>query len=439
MQRLRIVSIADTTYVAQAYLETVKSAEALGFAVSHLGVANDLWYSGGAEAAYAAGHCQVLLSPRPSGNSTPWWHAADIRSEAAAALPAIARFYQRIIREFRPHVCLIADDQGTLEVFTIRTMNDNHVPVLLLEHGFGFAFARRLPHLAQARAGARRLRAAAASRWRARRAVMQEDRQLCQLPEVRPFGRNGVCTICAYSGFTAKELVRRGVPRRAIRHTGFPYYDQVVRLRDQSPPCLPGKSLGRERLLLLSSGNTRFGWSEHAVQAWQRNLEIAQIAAASYDVTVRLHPGETLESLPEDIRSKLLASSACIDIAEEPVRFVLPGYSLVVGEVSSVHQEASILGVASVVVASSSPPTRTPQLSLFDLLEGRLSMLVLRQGDDITATLAAAGRLEYRQALADAMLETGRLVYDNDGLAGRRVAETILLQCGLEKRTATPT
>lgn len=437
MQRLRIVSIADTTYVAQAYLETVKSAEALGFVVSHLGVANDLWYSGGAEAAYAAGHCQVLLSPRPSGNSTPWWQAADIRSEAAAALPAIARFYQRIIREFRPHVCLIADDQGTLEVFTIRTMNDNHVPVLLLEHGFGYAFAPRPPRLAQARLGARRLRAAAAGRWRGRRAVVPEGRQLPQLPEVRPFGRNGVCTIGAYSGFTAKELVRRGVvPRRAVRQTGFPYYDQVVRLRDQSPPCIRGKSLGQDRLLLVSSGNTRFGWPENALRDWHRDLEIAQIAAASYDVTVRLHPGETLESLPEDIRSKLLASSASIDFAEEPVRLVLRDYSLVVGEPSSVHQEAAILGIPSIVVARPRRPSRTQRLTIVELLEERLNMLVLRDGDDVPATLAAASRPEYRQAFAQALVDTGRLVYDNDGHAGRRVAETIVFQCGLEQRTS---
>ena len=154
MQRLRIVSIADTAYVAEAYLETTKAVQALGFTVSHLGVANDLWYGVCAEPAYATGCCEARLSPRPSADPTPWWHAADIRSEATAALPAIARFYQSIIREFRPHVCLIADDQGPLEVFTIRTMNDNHVPVLLLEHGFALAFAPRLPHLARAKTGA---------------------------------------------------------------------------------------------------------------------------------------------------------------------------------------------------------------------------------------------------------------------------------------------
>lgn len=431
MKRLQILSLANTRYVVEAYVETAHAAERLGHEVSHLGVALDLWYGGSAGLEYAKHSCDVAVLPRPSGNATPWWHSPDIDYETAASIPALIQFFRRTIREHRPDVFLISDDQGPIEATVIRLMNDEVVPVLLLEHGFGFSLGpvQRQSLLARTRLGARHFRAGVSDLLETRHPQPLAPRRRPSIPKVRPFGHNGRCTVCAYSGFTSAELVRHGVPRRVVRHTGFPYFDQIVRLAGRSPNHALDSRPQRRHLLVLSSGGTRFGWSDRRLAAWHRDLEIAKIAADSWHVTLRLHPGESIETLPDGIRFELLASPVTIDSADEAARDSLRSYNLLVGEPSTVHQEAAILGVPSVALGRPPAPPRLQGITTAELLEAALGMLVLRPSDDVEATLDAASRPEYGLSLADAVRRTGRLVYDNDGHAGERIAEVIVGEC----------
>jgi len=422
---LTVMSVASTRYVVTAYDEVVQALESDGVAVTHIGLANDLWRDGAARDTYGSFGYRVHSIPRPSGVTSSQWRTPGVWQELQDALPTILDSVSKLIDEYHPDVFLIPDDDGPLDVALIGAFNQRGIPVIYLEHGPGYAFDLEKTVRFRMATAVRRARRALTNRVGSlidlgRTPDRRDLVSASSLPRVRPTGYNGPYTICSYCGLTRDILIKHGVRPGTIRHTGFPYFDRIVRSRtgvERSPDCA-------KRLLVVSSGNILLAMDDYARGFYEFADRTIRNLAQDFEVSIRFKPGEERHSLTSQLSDRLAQLNVNVDdnsiVASDAVR----RYALVMGEPSTVLQEAVILGIPIVVWDFDRAPSQS--LTLSSVLAKHLGVLTLRDASRAKRTVVRAMSEGYRTSLARRLTESGRYVYDNDGAAGKRVAQVVL-------------
>jgi UDP-N-acetylglucosamine 2-epimerase len=419
------MSVASTRYVVTAYHEVIRALESDGVMVTHIGLANDLWRDGAARNAYGSFGYRVHTVPRPSGAASSQWRTPGVWQELQDALPAILSSVSRLIEEYRPDVFLIPDDDGPLDVALISAFTQRGIPVVYLEHGPGYAFDLEKTFRFRMATAVRRVSGTLRNRARSvsvfgRSPGRRGPVLASSLPLVRPTGHNGPYTICSYCGLTRDILIKHGVSPSTIRQTGFPYFDRVVRSRtdaENSHDCA-------RRLLVVSSGNIIYAQDDDARGFYEFADRAIRNLVQDFEVSIRFKPGEERHPLTSQFMDRMTQLNVSVDDNSIASFDAVRRYALVMGETSTVLQEASILGISIVVWDFDRAPSRS--LTLSSVLAKHLGVLTLSNAGMARQIVVRAMSEGYRDSLARRLAESGRYVYDNDGAAGRRVAQVIL-------------
>ena len=435
MNSITVFSTASNRHVVDSYHAALESLKSENVMVKHIGLAHDLWH-GDAGNAYRSYGYRVCNLPRISGVMTPWWHTEDVRQELRESLPSISDFVVRLIDEHAPDVFLLADDTGPLEVFLIQTFNERNIPVVLLEHGYGFALLQELKLAEQIKRSAKRALSSLRSRVRLRSRIklwLSSERKAISgsisslsgraLPEVKPFGHNGDYLICSLSELTKRILVRHGVSAKIIRDTGYPYFDKIVRIRESRAKTW-NKS---RRILVVSTGRGIFRRVELTEKFYNFVTDMCCVLQNDYQISLRLKPGEELSSfLNPGLLEKLEALNIEYDDNARPSYEAIQNYSLVMGEASTVPLESIILNIPTVLFRYVDPPRNRPY-TLLSVLENTLGVLAIEDPREARCVVEQALSEQYIKKVSSRLKENERYLFHHlDGKAGYRVGQVIM-------------
>ena len=430
-----ILSTASNGHVVESYHEAVMALQAEGFDVQHVGLSSNLWYPGEASETYQNFKYAWHNIPRPSGRTSFWWHTEDAEREFVQAMPVIATFVQARLSEHAPKVFLIADDTGPLEVFLIRLCHGQQIPVILIEHGYGFAFGNKNNFLIRKRLYRRLVAFSRKALHRTRQRLTSQSKHEesgCRtngLPEVKPFGLNGHTIVCTYSQLTENILKSYGVPPQSIRSTGYPYFDKFIRMRHHQTYRKRQPDASRKKILVFSGGYGIFKRQLDHVQKFYQFLILLyqQLSQREFEVTVRLKPGEDpLTFLQPDILAQFQQLNICYDDNTAMFCAKAHHYDLVIGDVSTLHFESILLGVPSLLFEQM-VGHRQQKFNVISILTETLGVLTIdEQASNINRII--------RQALSPSYIETlvknldkhqKTLFHTLDGKAGYRVGQVI--------------
>ena len=426
-----IVSTGSDLHVVESFEASIETLRGRGLSVRHVGLASDSWYGGGAEKCYRSFGCEVHRWPRVSEDMAPWWQTSGQKQQASDSLPALRELVGKLVRKHKPDVFLLSDDTGRLEAELVRLFNRMRIPVVLLEHGYGFTFMQRDKLLVRAKCEVRRLirelRTMSRSMLRSEVRVETGDASVisqdeCSSPQ--PFGHNGACLICTLSELTGSILVKSGIDGAKVRNTGYPYFDKVVGMRERSAL----QCRGAKRILIVSSGASIFGRQKRSRTYFSFVLSVCEQLVEGYEVFIRLKPREEPASVldAESLR-RLRELGVRFDDNERRSYDALLDYELVLGEPSMVLHEALILNIPVVLLAPS-PPPQTSQVHTGRLiLEKVMRVLVLADVALSREVVEQALSGHYADEIRRRLAKNERFLYNGlDGKAGHRVGRVLL-------------
>ncbi len=437
MDTITVISTASNRHVVDSYHEAIQSLKSGNVVFRHIGLASDLWYLGDAHGAYCDYGYEVYDFPRPSGSTTPWWHTANIEQEVIESLGSIKDFVNHLIRSYAPNAFLIADDRGPMEVFLIKIFNDKHIPVVLLEHGYGFSFPQEATFTFQQRIGKIMENMYGSLKKRGKsllKALNHKEAFTLQsmfssstmLPEVKPFGHNGDYLICSLCELSKRILIKHGVDAERIRDTGYPYFDKLVRIK-QLKESQARAHTQRPRILIVSSGFGIFGEIKRAEKFYSFLIDVIELLHYDYEISVRLKPGEDVSLfLGPVLLRKLQASTIRYDDNAKPSYESLQDYDLVMGDVSMVLLEAIILD-KPIVVFHYRDSLKQPKSIQESILRDTLGVIVLDDPLEARKIVKKALASQYITTLTNNLKRNERCLFHRlDGKAGYRVGHVIL-------------
>lgn len=420
---ITIFTLTSARHEVDAYHHVIEALKKRIYIRAHMGISTDLWYSGNSLGAYLKYSYEGEHLPRPSGQTTSWWYSPNILQEFRESMPSLKQFILNLIDSKKPGVFLIDDDTWILEVFIIQLFNERKIPVVLLEHGPGFAYSLEvkgeiLSHTIRQSMG----NLLSNLKYKIMTACMGP-----QLPRVRSFGLNGKYLICTYSKKTREILTKHGVNPNIIRDTGFPAFDSIIK----SKPFLTEnhKQRTRRRVLIISSGRGRFGDKDYAVTYYKFIVKLYAILKCRYDCYLRLKPGEDLaEFLNKNVLNDLLSCGIEFDDNKVLSEVAIPEYDLIIGEPSNLLYEAILLERPVILIDSDHTSKICSPTWHFLYLIGMLTIDDRLTAYEIKEFVESAVRPDYLIGLTAKFRENADYYFNNciDGRAGERIADVVM-------------
>jgi hypothetical protein len=433
---LELFSVASTNYVVSIYSEVQSALESCGVHVKHTGLATDLWYGGNAYPAYEKSSVDPVNVDRQKGAVSIWWHDSSIMTELENNLAKIQQQVLGLMQQHRHPVLLIADDQGPLEIFLMQVFRDCGVPIILFEHGYGFA-ASQFHKSASPPAGVvstittqiSRILAIPTKLARAINSLftVQSSKAKYVLPKIHPFGQNGSDVMCCLSEWTRDVHFRSGSATQKMIVTGNPYWDKLVRagyartkLTSHHRPI---------RVLIVSTGHGKFGAYSRFKEFMDAVEVLCKALFPEVEVSLRLKHGEDKALLEQHHYTQMLRNlHVKLDDNRIPFDEALSEYDLTICDLQSLAVLESILSGVPVLTVKYTTEEKQGALTwlaqVYQEQIGVISLTDLRQARQI---VVEALNSSYADSLHDNLIRnTGHTLGAFDGMAGARVAQEIL-------------
>ncbi len=240
---MNFISLASVRYQVDIHSRIVQELRRLNVKISFSGISTDLWYEGDASSCYIKNGAVLTELARPSGRRTSWWTTDSIQEEFYNSIKVIQKQVDSLISREVPEVLFIDDDTGPLEVLIINCFKKNKIPVVLFEHGYGFALGKtkskpetRLFHFKD---------------YLKQFFISLRNKESVI---VQPFGQNGEDKVLCLSEWTKNVHEKYGVESQKLSVTGNPYYDILLEKRDKQRRYTPNM-----KILICSTGEKKFG------------------------------------------------------------------------------------------------------------------------------------------------------------------------------------
>lgn len=354
---MRLLSFTSSKWVVNVFENVAKELVQQNVTVSHYGLDTDNWYGGNARPSFES-TCHVTGSiPRVEG-TRPWWHEPQIDRQYRDSYPQIEIFLDKIYRDYQPTCILCADDTGPLEVQVLKKFYRYRVPIVLWEHGFGFAFAKLSSNNRRASivsiAINRVFQSLRPSSWR-------------NCPSIaRGFGENVPCEI-ACLGTGTREIHRSyGIPTSRLHVVGSPYFDSFI--AEEPKDVRQDASSDNSSVLITSTGHGLFGHLQMAETFYTFGIDVTKKLQGHLSVLFRCKPGEdpSIFLTPETWeRAKNILN---FTDNQESIRVAILSAKLLVCEPSSAVLEAVMLQRPVVILETKErKPTRFDEMLIHEL------------------------------------------------------------------------
>lgn len=456
-EELTIFSIASTRYVVEIYKAINLSFEKMGVSTKNLGLSTDLWYSGNSFQAYKESGFEVSLVPRSKNEEYSWWSSSNIQEELRNDWININLMIRDLIQRWKPNLFIIDDDQGILEASIIKIFKGFEVPVVLFEHGYGFALNQQAKKLEskKIRVKLRKILSKLSSLTQLKpgrkSSSLEESQGFCVF---EPFGKNGSDLICCLSGYTKSVLSSYVEPQRIVE-VGNPYFDKYGSLdldnKSSNQIQCQRKNLradnSKERILVISTGYGKFFNSSKFYYFMQQVLSLGKTLTSSYNLTLRLKPGESQSPLwlLSDFPSILEKLGIQLDDGSLSISEQLLDYDLVIADPNTLVVLESILcNVPSAVLAdpklqlSHSIDLNNP-VSLAEIYRFSLNILALEvDKSNLLDQVKLALSPEYLGSLRKNMAgKSSYFLGTFDGSASSRMTQVIINYLKSESQSST--
>lgn len=416
INRFDLISFTSSKVIVDSYHRIIASLKSQNVLVNHIGIASDFWYVGNAYSAYTSYGYEAFQLPRISGNQVSWWKEKNINNEYLQSLESIYLFFKEIIAKRCPNAFLFADDQGPIEKFIIRIFNDNHIPVVMLEHGHCVIVLNpQRP-------------------WLDRYSIENKTTSSIENTlNIYPEGFNGNYYICSYSGISTIALISNGIHSSRIKDTGYPLWDLIYQLREVNKEKNNNE---KKKILFVSSGWGMFGdtYKEGGSNFYNFFISLCYILQDHYEIYLRLKPGENLlDTLNENLLSKINTLNFTYDDNSVSSYDTIQHYDLILGDHSTMLIEAMLLDVPVVLLRNpiKNVPgyiTYTNFLTLLTLDE------ITNDSEKIISTIETALSDKYLVYQKEQLQKNEKYLFHIlDGKAGYRVAQVLLEAIGAQE------
>lgn len=433
---LTLFSVASTHYVVSIYDEVQSSLEARGVRVEHIGLATDQWYAGNAYLTYQRSHVIPYYVDRQKGATSVWWHDKNIKTELQNNLGNIRHQMLCLIQQYKPHVFMIDDDEGPLEVFLMHIFRECRVPILLFEHGYGFAIAQLQKLTSSPTAVARSSTAGAQSKSSLPRKLAQALRAKfvaplpeisTSLPKVLPFGHNGSDMICCLSEFTRDVHLRSGISPSELCVTGNPYLDKLV--RNHHTPARRTSDDRPKSVLIVSTGYGKFGFTSEYEAFMETVVSLCQELRPTFEVSLRLKQGEDTAVWERYDYSRSLQDLG-VELDDNRILFhkSLARYDLTICDPESLAiLECILSGVPVTKIMRSSASLQSAESWLVQIYDEQIGVTTLADLERTKQTIEDALDPNYINCLRkNLMTNAGYNLGVFDGNAGTKVAQVLV-------------
>lgn len=417
---LSLFSVASTHYVVGIYSEIQSALEASGVCVKHTGLATDLWFAGNAYTAYQESDICPVHIERQTGRATAWWHDLSTPNEFADNMNRIRSQVVNLIQLHRPDVFLIDEDQNPIVCFLIGVFKQYGVPVLMFEHGYGFALLRL------------RLLASPIARMKSKLymgylAISESRRRSISIvPEVRPFGQNGSDMICCLSQWTRDAHLHTGLTPQKMIVTGNPYFDRHV--HGVNMHTEKTRTGGRTRVLIVSTGHSKFGSLTEFEGFMDSVVLLCKTLALDLEVTLRLKPGEESTAWEKSHYKQVLVDLGVkLDDNSVPFYEAVAAHDVAICDPTTMAVLESILCRVPVISLGSVQTSDNESLWFATVYHKHLQVINLTDLQQARQTITKSLDSAYIDNLCNNLQsKAGYSLGPFDGQAGVRVAQVIL-------------
>ncbi len=411
-KKLKILFLVTTEHIQVAYEEILDAFNKKNIDVDPIGISFWRWFGERHKLTFEklSDNFEKYCFSSPPDEIENWWNYDQkdiiIRENHSKILDEI----NSILEKATPDCLITATDNDFLDSFLIKLSNKKNIPVIFLEHGFGIAaqtfeifnksgFINKL-------------------KQRLKYDILNLDGfyEDENNPDVflMPAGMNGAMHICCYSDFSAKQLRYRGIRKKYLHKTGFPYFDRVLKTTDKK------KENKKIKILIVSNGEGSLGQKEYAQKFYSEIIDWVETNNGKYELYIRLKPGEIIEEiLPKSMVSKFEALNIKFDDNSKPSYISILNYHIVVSTPSTMIFEALINNIPAVLIDDNTTYADY-------LFKQTLDIACLDISENIDFVMQKALKKDYLEKLRNNMYKNEAYLFHKlDGRCADRIVEVI--------------